>query len=91
MTTYHTHWAAPGNSYIVDANLDFADSGWNAVSTNGPSPGDYEQAKTWNLSGLLIDRTSTYYYGYSSNNFATNFGGFFSMRYLPFYFLPTFK
>lgn len=86
LTTYHTHWAKPGQTYTIDSNFDKADYGYSAITSKGPSGGDYTFAGQNGMNHLLFDRTNSYvYWGDEVNRYILRCGTYFSMRYLPLY------
>lgn len=96
LTHYHTHWSSPNINYTIDANLEIADYGYSATSSNGPSQYDQTFAKNTNFNGILIDRASTYYYGnYQNNTIVGNFSNSFSLNlgsvFTRFFFFPYFN
>ena len=90
---YHTHWAKPGLSFVVNSNLDFATNleillgqSFSATSVSGPSPGDYQFASNTGYPGIIIDRTSVYNYGSNFSNTLRNANVVRNVLTLPFWF-----
>ena len=62
-TTYHTHWAKPGNEYCINNCGDIVSGDANVETIKGPSPGDMMNIAA-KLGGrhFVFDRTSSYVY-----------------------------
>ncbi|MGS2741650.1 RHS repeat-associated core domain-containing protein [Sinomicrobium sp. M5D2P17] len=66
LASFHTHWENPGLDILVNANMDFASNMdvnvFKAITSDGPSPGDWSMSNNARLPGILIDKTTSYIY-----------------------------
>ena len=90
IASYHTHWAKPGLTFLINENMDFSLNGFETITSNGPSEQDISSlAAYFNGDQVLIDYKNFYLY-----NSASIYGQIppyncFLWRFFPCYIWPT--